>query len=999
MVNRITNFFKPFVVPKSRVPEYKSEEDEIVVGSPSRQLRRKEDAAPKPASPVLKQREKATSSRDSSAGSSLSKRSPRGTPQKRSRPSSLDGATDEELHHSSPSSSTHRVMTAVSVPSPKRQMSPPPKVKRVSAPSRNATTSFNSFNSTLSSVPISSQSSSKRIIKDGLQAVTNSDSASGDDSDDDLAALETFIPRKKPRITPPPEHITTRKVPLQDTVKSGRQSARLSDHGSRSRSQTPRLPPSPPRTEYRHSLLKMAKAREKEQQQKTRIAEIEAQVAEADKQRQAREAEEADVPLDAQAMAAEIADDSDEGERLGTAMVRTEALQAEVAYHFFQAKPAKATSELFPRVAFGSDSLARIFENHQSRDQACLSGFVAELAVEGRLPGPSLSWFVRQMVREPREELCEAYVGVVRHAMFNEDTKQGVGHPSLRTLYSTSSDGYVGGLLNVDLPEQHEDAVPLPSSQRQPEDVLNCICGSAEDDGSLVACESCDTWQHTTCYYPEYDGGKLPDSLSHECVACKPRAVDKQGARKRLKTSLADALPKTDDATELEKIAPGLPYVVLAIQHIVAGTNVESIGRTIVDLAFANNDEHVRRDIDTQLIIQDSIEGLLEDLEQPDLDNVCQFVNVRILPTGRKQNTLLCRLAASLPASTGNAHYLRRRLALHFIDASQSTLPATSEKWNSIIAERVLTAPEYAISNSTDYALLLALISNVDLAIDAGFSDFAFLTRAKPIAAEGVVQAPVPSLFKHKNAAKKVPKEEKRFNAHVDMLTDALNWKASQVKNAGAAHMTRMQVKDALSILVVRLECVVRTRTKAKKDIFDGTAQAEVMERFVGVGAGLQPVEDGKAEEDAKGGAQADSPTVESLDGAADVLDKPKRTVRRSLLPDLEASTSPAPAAQPAEDDETPWPDGMGGLVDSDGNNIVADEDEAANNQAVESTEDQTMGGADADEDGVGDIAGVEANEDMDDALSDIIGAAVAFPTEKRRNSAWDKDFCGAVRL
>ncbi|KAK3654667.1 hypothetical protein LTR56_003940 [Elasticomyces elasticus] len=992
MVNRITNFFKPFVVPKSRVPEYKSEEDEIVVGSPSRQLRRKEDAAPKPASPVLKQREKATSSRDSSAGSSPSKRSPRGTPQKRFRPSSLDGATDEELHHSSPSSSTHRVMTAVSVPSPKRQMSPPPKVERASAPSRNATTSFNSFNSTLSSVPISSQSSSKRIIKDGLQAVTNSDSASGDDSDDDLAPLETFIPRKKPRITPPPEHTTTLKVPWQDTVKSGRQSARLSDHGSRSRSQTPRLPPSPPKTEYRHSLLKMAKAHEKEQQRKTRIAEIEGQVAEADKQRQAREAEEADVPLDAQAMAAELADDSDEGERLGTAMVRTDALQAEVAYHFFQAKPVKATRECFPRVAFGSDSLARIFQNHQARDQACLSGFVTELAAGGRLPGSSLSWFVRQLVHEPREELCEAYVGVVRHAMFNEDTKQSVGYPSLRTLYSTSSDGYVGGLLDVDLPEQQRDAVPLPSSQRQPEDVLNCICGSVEDDGSLVACESCDTWQHTTCYYPEYDGDKLPESLSHECVACKPRAVDKQGARKRLKTSLADALPQKDNATELEKIAPGLPYVVLAIQHIVAGTNVERIGRTIVDLAFANNDEHVRRDIDTQFIIQDSIEGLLEDLEQPDLDNVCQFVNVRILPTGRKPNTLLCRLAASLPASTGNAHYLRRRLALHFIDASQSTLPATSEMWNSIIAERVLTAPEYAISNSTDYALLLALISNIDLAIDAGFSDFAFVTHAKPIAAEGVVQAPVSSLFKHKHAAKKVPKEEKRFNVHIDLLIKALNWKASQVKNAGAAHMTRMQVKDALCILVVRLECVVRTRTKPKTDIFDGTAQAGVMERFVG--ASLQAADDRKPEKDAEGGAQADSPTVESLDGAADVLEKPKRTVRRSLLPDLEASTSPAPPPQPAEDDETPWPDGMGGLVDSDGNNIVADEDEAANNQAVESTEDQTMGGADADGDGVGD-----ADEDMDDALSDIIGAAVALPAEKRRNSAWDKDFGGAVRL
>ncbi|TKA53779.1 hypothetical protein B0A55_13815, partial [Friedmanniomyces simplex] len=572
MVNRITNFFKPFIVPKSRVPEYATEEDEIVV-------RREEKVVRKPA---LKHRQATKPSRDSSASSSTPpKRSARTTPPKRSRPSSQEGTTDDDLHHSSPTPSKQRAMMAVSVPSPKREMSPPPKTERAPAPSRAAAASFSSF-STLSSVPISSQTSSKRIVKNGLQAVTNSDSASADDSDDELADIETFIPRKKPRMTPPPDH-ATRTVPLQDTVKPAhQQTTRLPDHSSRSRSHTPRLPPSPPRTEYKHSLLNMVKANEKQQQQRTRVAEIEAQVAEAEKQRKAQEAMEEATNLDAQTMAAEIAENSEDGERLGTAIKRTEALQVEVTYNFFRENGAKASRLLvFPAKGLGEEPFAHIVRDEQAREQACLTGFMADLAAEGRLSPACISWFVRQMVYEPREELCEAYVEVVRLAMLDQAVKMKSRPPSLRRLYNTASQGAPDDSLNTPNLRQQEENTPLPSSQRQPEDMIKCICKHDEDDGSIVACESCDTWQHTTCYYPRHDGRKLPDTLSHECVDCDPRTLDEHAARKRLKVSLADQLRKKGASTELARIAPGLPYVVRAMQYMIAGTDVQSIGQAV----------------------------------------------------------------------------------------------------------------------------------------------------------------------------------------------------------------------------------------------------------------------------------------------------------------------------------------------------------------------------------------------------------------------------------
>jgi hypothetical protein len=50
---------------------------------------------------------------------------------------------------------------------------------------------------------------------------------------------------------------------------------------------------------------------------------------------------------------------------------------------------------------------------------------------------------------------------------------------------------------------------------------IDCICGFNEDDGNVVACDTCNKWQHIICYYPQ-SGDCLPDELQHWCVKCRP---------------------------------------------------------------------------------------------------------------------------------------------------------------------------------------------------------------------------------------------------------------------------------------------------------------------------------------------------------------------------------------------------------------------------------------------------------------------------------------------
>ena len=66
---------------------------------------------------------------------------------------------------------------------------------------------------------------------------------------------------------------------------------------------------------------------------------------------------------------------------------------------------------------------------------------------------------------------------------------------------------------------------------------IKCICGFGDNDGIIVCCERCDTWQHTECYYHDeklvVPTKGILGSINHSCVDCKPRLLDSSVAIKR----------------------------------------------------------------------------------------------------------------------------------------------------------------------------------------------------------------------------------------------------------------------------------------------------------------------------------------------------------------------------------------------------------------------------------------------------------------------------------
>jgi hypothetical protein len=81
---------------------------------------------------------------------------------------------------------------------------------------------------------------------------------------------------------------------------------------------------------------------------------------------------------------------------------------------------------------------------------------------------------------------------------------------------------------------------------------IKCICGFPDDDGNTIYCETCDTWQHIECYYPDNVDDALRPNFAHSCVECEPRSLNRQQAiaRQRARTivpvveTAADKKPK-----------------------------------------------------------------------------------------------------------------------------------------------------------------------------------------------------------------------------------------------------------------------------------------------------------------------------------------------------------------------------------------------------------------------------------------------------------------------
>ncbi|ODA76210.1 hypothetical protein RJ55_08055 [Drechmeria coniospora] len=62
---------------------------------------------------------------------------------------------------------------------------------------------------------------------------------------------------------------------------------------------------------------------------------------------------------------------------------------------------------------------------------------------------------------------------------------------------------------------------------------IKCICNFTDDDGNTIYCETCDSWQHIECFYPNNRDEAIREDFAHSCADCKPRPLDRQAALER----------------------------------------------------------------------------------------------------------------------------------------------------------------------------------------------------------------------------------------------------------------------------------------------------------------------------------------------------------------------------------------------------------------------------------------------------------------------------------
>jgi hypothetical protein len=79
---------------------------------------------------------------------------------------------------------------------------------------------------------------------------------------------------------------------------------------------------------------------------------------------------------------------------------------------------------------------------------------------------------------------------------------------------------------------------------------IKCICDFRGDDGNTIYCETCDTWQHIECFYPDNREEAIREDFAHSCADCQPRSLNQQKALERTARLKTVAFQETDKKTK-----------------------------------------------------------------------------------------------------------------------------------------------------------------------------------------------------------------------------------------------------------------------------------------------------------------------------------------------------------------------------------------------------------------------------------------------------------------
>jgi len=343
----------------------------------------------------------------------------------------------------------------------------------------------------------------------------------------------------------------------------------------------------------------MIKQKEKMEKQEAQIALMEAQMQEL-KRKRAQSGTEATVN-GTTVVAAAAADDSDEGERMRMAIERTEALMEEKSFSLFSNGAIRAENRKIPVVDRLDTRWARTFKDERARTQACLTGFAEELAKMGRMTQDMITWFAFQLVHEPREDLCEAYVEIIRacaehipdkidNRIAQLSTYYGLvtrpdGDEGLETSPSTSlsdsdEDMHAGGPSNDGSVMRNDNRKNASSTPRGLKHVVNLIASCAQLSGiegltnALFELALANVDEHVIC-----DAAlrlRIQDAI--EALAQSISAVGLHEAQQRIADSLFDeaSLPRVVQAQLIAALPASSPAShalrrVLALRRLTEG--------------------------------------------------------------------------------------------------------------------------------------------------------------------------------------------------------------------------------------------------------------------------------------------------------------------------------------------------------------------------------------------------------------------------------------------
>ncbi|KXT04284.1 hypothetical protein AC578_7945 [Pseudocercospora eumusae] len=298
-----------------------------------------------------------------------------------------------------------------------------------------------------------------------------------------------------------------------------------------------------------------------------------------------------------------------------------------------------------------------------------------------------------------------------------------------------------------------------------------------------------------------HDHTSVSDTIASLSSMYKTRSFFENGSKEQVRKGLP----------------PGLRYMMRVVQFcapasdsIVPDAAPSMTTAAFLDLAMINIDEHVKQTVGLSRHVASCVEKMLDELTEGAFDMlITEAIGTLFLPDHLDSLTR-CRIIAALPAGTERSYRLRRRLALECFSTVSDRKIAEDQDWLQSIITSLQSNPEFEMSERTDFNFLLVMIDVIDIAISSGFTLWSEL-HPPQVESTGPFSRP----------AKPTP-AAKHHNQQIDAVVSELNYIASRIRDAGTTHLRRTEVKSATERLIVRLECLVRTRMKPKKSVFGG---------------------------------------------------------------------------------------------------------------------------------------------------------------------------------